>query len=293
MICNLCPRNCGINREEKRGYCGAPESAKIARASLHMWEEPPISGKNGSGAVFFSHCNLKCVFCQNHRISADGIGKEVTPYTLAEIFMRLQENGAENINLVSATPYVLSVIKALDTCKDKLSIPIIWNTGGYESAETLDMLNGYVDIYLPDIKFISRELAKKYLNAPDYPEYAINALEKMLLQVGKEAYKENGMMKSGVIVRHLVMPSHKDESIKILNFLAEKFGTDAYSLSLMRQYYPCHKAKNMPEINRKLTTYEYDKVQEEAQRLGFHGFSQEKESADEKYTPEFDLSGVL
>lgn len=293
MVCNLCPRKCGVDRNIKSGFCKAEADIKAARASLHMWEEPPISGKNGSGTVFFSHCNLKCVFCQNYKISSEGFGYTVDASRLCEIFLKLQSMGAENINLVSPTPYTYGIIKALDLCRDKLNIPVVWNTGGYENPETLELLKDYVDIFLPDFKYVSNELAKKYSNAEDYPYYAHRALEKMLSLVGKEEYTPDGMMKKGVIVRHLILPSHKDESIKVLTHLKEYFGTEDYSLSLMRQYYPCYRAAEYPKINRKLTTYEYDKVAEKAQELGFHGFTQEKDSADPAYTPEFDLFGIV
>lgn len=293
MICNLCPRKCGVDRDKNEGFCKAKSQIKAARAALHLWEEPPISGKNGSGTVFFSHCNLKCVFCQNYKISSEGFGVDISTEALSGIFLSLQDKGAENINLVSPTPYTYGIIKALDICKDKLNIPVVWNTGGYETAETLEMLKGYVDIFLPDFKYVTCEIAKRYSNAEDYPQYATKALEKMLSTVGKEEYTADGMMKKGVMVRHLILPSHKDESIKVLSHLSENFGTEDYSLSLMRQYYPCYRAEEYPKINRRLTTYEYDKVAQKAQELGFHGFTQEKESANSAYTPEFDLFGIV
>ena len=292
MYCNLCPKNCGVDRTKAKGFCSAPSNVKVARASLHLWEEPPISGKNGSGTVFFSHCNLKCVFCQNYRISDGGFGVETDAHRLSEIFLHLRDLGASNINLVSPTPYTYEIIKALDMCRDKLSIPVVWNTGGYESVETLELLKGYVDIFLPDFKYVTPSLAKKYSNAEDYHLHASKALEKMLKLVGAEEYADDGMMKKGVIIRHLILPSHSDESVKVLRFLKERFGTDDYSLSLMRQYYPCHRAGEYKEINRKLTTYEFNKVENEARNLGFHGFSQDKGADTAVYTPEFDLFGL-
>ena len=293
MYCNLCPKKCGVDRTKTTGFCGAPASAKMAKAALHMWEEPPISGKNGSGTVFFSHCNLKCVFCQNYKISDGGFGVETDAHRLSEIFMNLRDMGAENINLVSPTPYTYEILNALDMCRDELGIPIVWNTGGYESVETLELLRGYVDIFLPDFKYVTSNIAKKYSNAEDYPVCASKALEVMLKIVGDEVYSDDGMMKKGVIVRHLVLPSHSDESVKVLEHLKENFGTDGYSLSLMRQYYPCHKAGEYKEINRKLTTYEFCKVEKVAEKLGFHGFSQEKGADDSAYTPDFDLLGIV
>ncbi len=293
MYCNLCPRKCGVDRIKAKGFCSAPASAKAARAALHMWEEPPISGKNGSGTVFFSHCNLKCVFCQNYKISDGGFGVETDAHRLSEIFMNLRDMGAENINLVSPTPYTYDILRALELCRDKLDIPVVWNTGGYESAETLELLRGYVDIFLPDFKYVTPNIAKKYSNAEDYPANASKALETMLKIVGDEVYTENGMMKKGVIVRHLVLPSHSDESVKVLEHLKKNFGTYGYSLSLMRQYYPCHKASEYKEINRKLTTYEFNKVENAAEALGFHGFSQDKGADNSAYTPDFDLLGIV
>lgn len=292
MYCYLCPKKCGVDREKARGFCGAPSVVKVARASLHMWEEPPISGKNGSGAVFFSHCNLKCVFCQNYKISDGGFGVEIDTRRLSEIFLHLADTGAENINLVSPTPYVYEIISALDMCRGELKIPVIWNTGGYENVETLELLKNYVDIFLPDFKYITPELAKRYSNAEDYPVCASRALETMLKLVGKESYGDDGMMKRGVILRHLVLPSHSDETVKVLRFLKENFGVEDYSLSLMRQYYPCHKAENYKQINRKLTSYEFNKAENEAMSLGFHGFSQDKGADTGEYTPEFDLFGI-
>ena len=293
MYCNLCPRNCGVDRIKAKGFCSAPLNVKAARASLHMWEEPPISGKNGSGTVFFSHCNLKCVFCQNYKISDGGFGVETDAHRLAEIFIKLRDVGAENINLVSPTPYTHEIIKALDMCRDKLRLPIVWNTGGYESVKTLELLKDYVDIFLPDFKYVTSDIAEKYSHAEDYPFYATKALERMLKIAGREEYGADGMMKKGVIVRHLVLPSHVDESIRVLEHLKENFGVDNYSLSLMRQYYPCHRASEYKEINRKLTTYEFNKVESAAEALGFHGFSQDKGADNGSYTPEFDLFGIV
>lgn len=293
MKCTLCPRNCGVDRKEKTGFCSAPDCIRVARASKHMWEEPPISGKSGSGTIFFSHCNLKCVYCQNYKISAEGFGKDITVEDLSHIMLSLQNDGAANINLVSPTPYTHLISEAVRSCKDELKIPIIWNTGGYEKAQTIRDLNGIVDVFLTDMKYISSDLASEYSNAKDYPIHAVSALHAMLETVGKEEYSPDGMIRKGVIVRHLVLPSHRDESIKVLELLKNKFGTEDYSLSLMRQYYPCYMAEKYPKINRTVTSYEFQKVSEYAEKLGFHGFYQEKGSEKESYTPAFDLSGIV
>lgn len=286
--CNLCPRKCGVDRTISLGYCGCTDKIKVARAALHYWEEPCISGTNGSGTVFFSGCNLKCEYCQNKYISKGCFGKEISVERLAEVFVELQEKGANNINLVTPTHYVAQIIKALDIAK--LNIPVVYNTGGYESAETIKRLDGYVDIYLTDIKYYSDELAIKYSKAPDYYKTSVMALEEMINQKPKAVF-DNNILKSGVIVRHLVLPSNKNDSINILRNLKEKFGTDKFLLSLMSQYTPYEKYV-FHELNRKITSMEYNAVVNEALKLGFDGFMQEKSSAKEEYTPSFDLTGV-
>ena len=250
MKCTLCPRNCGVDRKEKMGFCSASDRIRVARAAKHMWEEPPISGKSGSGTIFFSHCNLKCVYCQNYKISAEGFGKDITVTDLARIMLSLQSDGAENINLVSPTPYTHLIAEAVRSCKNELKIPIIWNTGGYEKAQTVRDLKGIADVFLADMKYVSNDIAREYSNAEDYPKHAVSALQAMLETVGKEKYSSDGMILKGVIVRHLVLPSHRDESIKVLELLKNRFGTEDYSLSLMRQYYPCYMAENYPKINK-------------------------------------------
>lgn len=293
MKCTLCPRNCGVDRTKELGYCSCANTIRVARAAKHMWEEPPVSGKNGSGTIFFSHCNLKCVYCQNYKISAEGYGMDISVERLAQIMLNLQSDGAENINLVSPTPYTHLITESLRICKSELHIPVIWNTGGYEKAQTIRGLKGIVDVFLTDMKYVSPQLAGKYSNAEDYPQYAQSALRAMLDSVGREEYSSDGMIKKGVIVRHLVLPSHMDESLRTLELLAAKFGTEDYSLSLMRQYYPCYRANEYHEINRRLTSYEFQRVLDKASQSGFHGYSQDKGAESAEYTPTFDLFGVV
>ena len=290
--CVLCPRKCGVDRNIQRGACNAPCFPYVAKAALHMWEEPCISGTRGSGTVFFSGCSLKCCFCQNYRISAENFGKEIPVNRLAEIFLELQDKGAHNINLVSATHYVPQVIEALNLCKGRLNIPVAYNSGGYELPETIEMLRGYVDIFMPDFKYYDSEISEKYSAAKDYFSYASAAIGKMIEIAGKPVYDENGLMKSGVIIRHMVLPSHRKDSEKILRTIAEMYPKDSYLLSLMSQYTPFYKSCEHKEINRRISTYEYEKVAQVAAELGFDGFMQERSSAKEEYTPDFDLSGI-
>ncbi len=286
--CTLCPRNCKIDRTKTDGFCGATDKIKLARAGLHFWEEPCISGIFGSGTVFFSGCNLKCVYCQNKEISKNNFGKEISVNRLAEIFLELQQQKAHNINLVTPTHFVPQIIEALKIAK--LNIPVVYNTGGYETVETIKMLKGYVDIYLTDVKYFSEINAVKYSNAPNYFENAVNALAEMISQQPSASF-DGDIMKSGVIVRHLILPSNKNDTINILKALKDKFGTDKFLLSLMSQYTPYEKYDN-PELNRKITSLEYKHCINEALNLGFNGFMQEKSSAKQEYTPPFDLSGI-
>ncbi len=290
MKCELCPNRCGVDRSFTVGRCGVGNKVKVARAALHMWEEPIIVGKGGSGTVFFSHCTMRCVYCQNHKISAEGYGKEISDERLGEIFLSLEQLGAENINLVSPTPYVFNILNALDIC-EKPKIPIACNVGGYELAETVDLLSGFASIFMPDFKYGDDEGGYKYSGVSNYPLHALRSIERML-EKQPTAVTENGLLKCGVIVRHLVLPSRKDDSIKILRTLAENFGTKGYYLSLMRQYTPCHRAFEYKELSRRLTSYEYDRVADEARELGFEGFLQEKPSASLEYVPDFDLTGI-
>ena len=290
MVCSLCPRKCGVDREISHGYCGAGLSAKVARAELHMWEEPCISGKNGSGTVFFSGCNLRCVYCQNYEISRqnNGAGKEISDKKLSEVFLRLQGQHANNINLVTPTPYVPNIINALDMVKDKLHIPTVYNCGGYESVETLKMLDGYIDIYMPDFKYCDSETAKKYSEAPDYPEMVIKALEEMHRQT-KELEWNGDLLKKGLIVRHLVLPYQRKQSMKILDILKETVPQKDMLLSLMSQFTPTPECKNYPEIDRRITTFEYNSVCDYARKLDFNGYFQERESAQSVYIPQWNF----
>lgn len=291
--CRLCPRKCGADRTKTVGFCGGGLEIKAAKAYLHMWEEPCISGTNGSGTVFFSGCGLKCVFCQNYRISAENFGREISGERLGEIFLELQEKGAHNINLVSPTHYVPQIISVLDRVKPQLKIPVVYNSGGYELTETLKMLEGYVDIYLPDLKYYDNALAEKYSSAPDYFERACAAVEEMLRQVGKVRFGENGLLEKGVVIRHLTLPNCRRDSVKVLETVAERFGTENILLSLMSQYTPFYRSSEFKELSRRISTFEYSFVAEKAAEMGFKGYMQEKSSAKEEYTPEFDLAGIL
>ncbi len=293
--CVLCPRRCSADREGgKRGVCGADHTLRLARAALHLWEEPCISGSRGSGTVFFSGCQLGCVFCQNYKISAGCFGAAVTEDRLAEIFLSLQEQGAHNINLVSATPYTDEILRVLDRIRTRaLTIPVVWNSGGYERVETLRRLDGYIDIYLPDYKYHDSARAKKYSNAADYPQTALAAISEMVRQTEKYVIGEDGIMVRGTIIRHLVMPGGRHDSIACVDDIARRFGTDEVLLSLMSQYTPFYRAAEFPEINRRVTTFEYESVCKRVREYGFAGFFQEKSSAKEEYTPPFDLEGVL
>lgn len=290
MICNACPRGCNIDRKVSLGYCKSPEKFKLARASLHYWEEPCISGKNGSGAIFFSGCNLGCVFCQNYEISHGCKGVEVSDDKLIDIMKRLVDEGANNINFVNPTHYSLQLLRVLE--KYKPPVPIVYNTSGYDSVETLKMLDGAVDIYLPDFKYIRPEKALKYSKAEDYPQVAEEALAEMKRQVGEDVFDENGIMQRGMIIRHLVLPSNTNSSISALDYLAENFG-DTY-ISVMAQYVPCGDLTEYKEINRPLTQREYDKVVNHIFDLGLQKiFVQELEAASDEFIPDFDLTGVV
>ena len=290
MICNACPRGCNVDRQNTLGYCKSPEKFKLARASLHYWEEPCISGKNGSGAIFFSGCNLGCVFCQNYEISHGCKGVEVSDDKLIDIMKRLVDEGANNINFVNPTHYSLQLLRVLE--KYKPPVPIVYNTSGYDSVETLKMLDGAVDIYLPDFKYIRPEKALKYSKAEDYPQVAEEALAEMKRQVGEDVFDENGIMQRGMIIRHLVLPSNTNSSISALDYLAENFG-DTY-ISVMAQYVPCGDLTEYKEINRPLTQREYDKVVNHIFDLGLQKiFVQELEAASDKFIPDFDFTGVV
>lgn len=291
--CILCPRKCKVNRNKSVGFCGVGAKLKVSKAMLHLWEEPPISGEKGSGAVFFSHCTLKCCFCQNYKISSEGFGKEISEKRLEEIFLNLAQNGANNINLVSATQYIPQIIKVLDIVKPKINIPIVYNTSGYEIVETIKSLDGYVDIYLPDLKYKSSNLSAKYSGAKDYFEYASKAILEMHRQVPKNIYTKDGLLKKGIIIRHMVMPNCTYDTKDILMWIKENLPLDDILISIMSQYTPFYKSKNIDEINRRLTEEEYNEVMDFALDIGIeNGFMQELSSAKEEYTPNFDLEGV-
>jgi len=291
--CNLCPRECGVDRTVQAGFCQSGSKISAARAALHFWEEPCISGSKGSGTVFFSGCTLRCCYCQNFKISSEGFGKEITADRLADIFLELQEKGAHNINLVTATQYLMPVLQALDMVKVKLSIPVVYNCGGYERIETIRALKGYIDIFLPDFKYYSSELSWNYSKTKDYFEVTSAAIKEMILQSGGLKFDGCGIMQKGVIIRHLVLPGARKDSFLILKWINENLPKDKFLLSLMSQYTPVFKSPEYKELNRRITTFEYNSVVEEAVRLGLsNGFMQEKSSAKEEYTPPFDLEGI-
>ena len=290
MICTLCPRNCGAERtaENGAGVCRMGTQPKIARAALHMWEEPCISDTRGSGAVFFSGCGLRCVFCQNEAISQQGEGKIVTPARLAEIFRELEAQGAHNINLVTAAHFVPAVLEALSLYRP--NIPIVYNSSGYESIETLRMLSGIVDIYLPDYKYIDPNMAAMLSGARDYPEVAFAAIAEMIRQTGAPVYDENGMMQRGTLIRHLVLPGLTGDSMKILTRICDEF--PGIPVSLMGQYTPCGRALSMPGMDRKIKKKEYARVLAHMEAIGLDGYRQELGSADGVFIPSFDETGV-
>lgn len=287
--CTLCPRNCGADRKTKRGYCGVGDQIVAARAALHYWEEPCISGKEGSGTVFFSGCTLGCVFCQNREISHGGKGREITPERLAEIFRELEMQGANNINLVTPTHFTPMILQALSLYSP--SVPIVMNCGGYEKTETLRKWEGKVDIYLPDLKYYDGELSQRYSQARDYFDVAAKAILEMHRQQPKLVW-QGDLLKKGLIVRHLVLPGCWKDSLKLLEFLDANLPKESFLLSLMSQFTPTEACKTVPELNRRLTTYEYQKVADRATELGFQGFAQDRRSAKEEYTPPFDLNGI-
>lgn len=292
MICNICPRECGIDRKNAVGFCSVGENIKISRAALHFYEEPCISGLNGSGTVFFSGCNLKCVYCQNALISK-GYGKEITVNRLVEIFFELKEKGAENINLVTPDHYTDSLKKALIIAENQgLDLPIVYNTSGYCKESVIEEFEGNIDVYLTDFKYINGSLAKKYSFAKDYPEVAKKALKAMYKTVGKPVFNKNGIMTKGIIVRVLVLPSFEKEAKDIIEYLYSEYGDNIY-ISIMNQFTPMNLEK-YPEINRKLSEEEYESVVCYAEMLGIkNAFIQEGDTADESFIPEFcDFEGV-
>lgn len=292
--CSLCPRECHVNREDKkRGYCGMDSRIYAARAALHMWEEPCISGEKGSGAVFFSGCGLRCIFCQNREIAIGKDGKEISVEKLGEIFLNLEKQGAANINLVTGAHYVPQIREALSIAKEKgLSVPVVYNSSGYEKVETLKLLEGYVDVYLPDFKYMEASLAEAFSNAPDYPERAKEAIEEMVRQTGNCVFDEKGYIEKGTIVRHLILPGHTVNSKKVLDYLHNTYGNKIF-ISIMNQYTPVYEQKVCKELNRKVTEREYKKVLDHALEIGVeNGFWQTGDTAKESFIPAFDYEGL-
>lgn len=288
--CEICPHNCKVNRlEGKIGRCKATDKVKIALASVHNFEEPCISGTNGSGTVFFSNCNLKCVFCQNYKISQQGLGREISIEELADIFIEQQNKKVENINLVTPTMYIYHIIEAIKIARKKgLNIPIVYNTNGYENVETIKKLNGYIDIYLPDLKYYDNDLAFKYSGVKNYFENATEAIKEMYNQVGTPVLDENGIMKKGVIIRHLVLPNNLQNSKDVLKWINDNIDNKVF-VSVMAQYFPTHRAKDFPELNRKLTKEEYEEIEDYLYSLDLdNGYIQELGEHEEEYVPDFE-----
>lgn len=292
--CNLCPRECNVNRRNgEKGICGVAGPGIVgARAALHMWEEPCISGENGSGTVFFSGCPLRCVYCQNYYIANGTTGSEITKERLAEIFLELQEKNAENINLVTPTHFTPEIIWAVKHAREQgLHLPIVYNCSGYEKVETLKKLDGIVDIYLTDFKYMDKEVAKRYSRAENYPEIAKAALAEMVKQCGNAEFDERDMMKRGMIVRHLLLPGQMKNAKDVVQYVYETYG-DRVFLSLMNQYTPLPHVEKYPELNRRITEDEYDELVDFAIELGVeNGFIQEGETAEESFIPEFNEEG--
>ena len=292
--CRVCPRNCSADRlSDQKGFCRAGAEIILARAALHMWEEPCISGKEGSGAVFFSGCSLGCKFCQNGQISRGQTGKKVTADRLADIFLELQQQKANNINLVTAGHFLPQVAEAIEKSRNRgLQIPVVYNSSGYEKSEMLKLLEGLVDVYLPDFKYMDPELAEKYSYARDYPEVAKEALKEMVRQTGTPEFDRQGIMKKGVIVRHLLLPGHVKDSRRVLEYLLSTYGKEIY-ISLMNQYTPMPAMKDDPRLSRKVTDREYQRLIDYGLQLGLeNGFIQEGETAKESFIPPFDNEGV-
>lgn len=293
--CSLCPRHCHSDRTTTNtGWCHAPALPKLALVSGHAWEEPPISGTKGSGTVFFSHCNLSCIFCQNHTISTEGYGQEISVHRLSEIFLEQQERGYHNLNLVSPTPYIPHIIAALDMARDNgFHLPVVYNTNGYETVESLQLLKGYVNIYLPDFKYFDNTYGQAFSNGKAYRERVQAAIWEMYSQVGKNKYDDHGLLQEGLIVRHLVLPGCYKDSCLILDWLKDTLGEDV-CISLLNQYTPMYHAMENKQLSRRLTTFEYQKVVDHFFEIGLqNGFTQKRSSATAQYTPMFNLEGVF
>ena len=290
MICNMCPRKCSADRKNSVGFCGVPQDFVIARAALHHWEEPCISGKNGSGTVFFSGCNLRCVYCQNYPISHGCFGKRISDKRLTEIFDSLIEQGAENINLVNPTHYALQLARVLKDYKSP--VPVVYNSSGYESVETLKWLEGVIDIYLPDLKYITADRAQKYSAAADYFEKASAAIAEMRRQVPEDVFSPDGKLLKGLVIRHLILPMNTNRSIEIFSWIQKTLGEKTL-VSLMAQYTPCGEIDAFPELQRRITEREYNKVLSFLEEEGFeNAFVQQRTAADSGFIPDFDLTGV-
>lgn len=292
--CMLCPRNCGVNRNNNElGFCKIGKDLTVARAALHFWEEPIISGEKGSGTVFFSGCNLKCVFCQNFQISTNNFGKKITTERLSEIFLELQSQGANNINLVTPTHFISQIIEAITLAKAKgLKLPIVYNSSGYEKVETIKLLKGYIDIYLPDFKYFDDRYAIKYSKCPNYFEYASKSIAEMISQTGKPVFNSEGLLVKGTIVRHMMLPGLLEDSKKIIHYLVENYNDDIF-ISIMNQYTPTNNIQKYPEINCTVSNEEYDSLIDYAIDMGIkNGFMQEGETQKTSFIPEFDTTGV-
>lgn len=293
MICNACPRKCNAIREYDKasnGFCKMPYNPAIARAALHFWEEPCISGKNGSGTIFFSGCSLRCMFCQNEEISRSEKGNRLDVDGFIDLMKRLEDKGANNINLVNPTHFAPFIRSALEKYKPK--IPVVYNTGGYDTVSSIKSLNGIIDVYLPDLKYFDSEVSKKYSSAPDYFENASQAILEMYHQTGECVFNTDGIIKSGVIIRHLILPGNIEQSYKVLDWIAQNLPKTTY-ISLMSQYTPMTKYEKHPELNRRLTTFEYQKVLKYFERLGFeNGYMQQINSAEKQYIPDFSDFGI-
>ena len=291
--CNLCPKKCLVDRTKTLGYCKATDKVKVARSALHYFEEPTISGNNGSGTIFFSNCNLKCYYCQNKEISTDGFGKDVSIERVSEMMLELEERGANNINLVTPTHYVPSIIEAIKLARNKgLSIPIVYNTSGYESVDTLKLLDGYINIYLTDFKYFDNKLGKDLSKCSNYFEVTSKALDEMYRQTGKNKFNDNGLMTKGIIVRCLVLPTKSDDAKKIIDYLYKKYQDNIY-LSIMNQYTPVNFIKDYPYLNKTISEDEYNDVIDYAIDLGIkNAYMQEGGTCSESFIPSFDLEGV-
>ncbi|PWH15300.1 MAG: radical SAM protein [Ardenticatenia bacterium] len=291
--CTLCPRQCGVDRHAARGYCGAGAAVRVAKAFRHPWEEPCLSGERGSGTVFFTGCNLRCLYCQNYPISHQGVGKEISVARLSAIFLELEAQGAHNINLVTPTPYVPHIVQAIQAARrEGLRIPIVYNTGGYERVETLRQLEGWVDVYLPDLKYCDARLSARWSGAPDYFTYATAAIQEMWRQVGEPVFDAHGMLRRGLMIRHLTLPGALEDSQRVVDWVLDNLPRGVY-LNLMAQYTPLGRAPEYPELATRVPREQYEALVAYALERGLEcGFIQEMDSASPEYVPAFDLEGV-